>query len=94
MKATHVIITGHVQGVGYRDWLVGEARRLGIDGWVRNVGHAGVEALLAGEAAAVEECLRACRRGPAFATVDTIVDNMAEAPAEPGFIKRPSVQAI
>jgi acylphosphatase len=64
MKSSHVVISGRVQGVGFRDWLVGEARRLGLDGWVRNVGHDKVEALLAGDSAAVEECLRACRRGP------------------------------
>lgn len=94
MKATHIIITGRVQGVGFRDWLVAEARRLVLDGWVRNVGHDAVEALLAGDTAAVEEALRACRRGPAFAEVETITDRIAEPPAEPGFVKRASVASF
>jgi acylphosphatase len=90
MKATHLLITGRVQGVGFRDWLEAQAKRLGLDGWVRNVGHDTVEALLAGDAGAVEECARACRRGPPLARVETIIDNIAEPPSEPGFFKRPS----
>jgi acylphosphatase len=91
MKATHLLISGHVQGVGFRDWLVGEARRLGLAGWVRNVGQDAVEALIAGETAAVEECLRACRRGPHLANVDEIIDNIAQPPAELGFFKLASL---
>ena len=94
MKATHIIITGKVVGVGFRDWLVAEARRLGVAGWVRNVGHVAVEALLAGEPGAVEECLRACRRGPLLAEVETITDRIAEPPLEPGFVKRASVASL
>jgi acylphosphatase len=91
MKAKHLLITGRVQGLGYRDWLVAQARRLGLAGWVRNVGHDAVEALIAGDTGAVEECLRLCRRGPPMATVDSITDNIAEPPREPGFVKRASL---
>jgi acylphosphatase len=94
MKAAHLIITGRVQGVGYRDWLVKQARRLGLDGWVRNLGHNQVEALLAGETAAVAECLHACRRGPALAMVASIREEIAAPPAEPGFVKRPSLASL
>ncbi len=94
MKATRLLIVGRVQGVGFRDWLTGEARRLQVSGWVRNVGHDQVEAVLAGEVSAVEECLRACRRGPPAAMVESITDSIAEPPAEPGFVKRPSVPAL
>jgi acylphosphatase len=94
MKATHLLISGRVQGVGFREWLAGEAGRLGLDGWVRNVGHDTVEALLAGDTEAVEECLRACRRGPPMAAVERITDNHAEPPGEPGFVKRASLPAL
>lgn len=91
MKATRLLITGRVQNVGFRDWLVDEARRLGLAGWVRNLGRDAVEALIAGETAAVEECIRACRRGPALAAVETITDRMAEPPEESGFFKLASL---
>ncbi len=69
MIAKQLIITDRVQGVGYRDWLVMTARNLGLTGWVRNLSDGFVEARLAGEAGAVETCLRACWRGPVLAPV-------------------------
>jgi acylphosphatase len=90
MTARHLIISGLVQGIGYRDWLVATARQLGLSGWVRNRTDGTVEALLAGEVDAVEECLRACRRGPRLAMVESITETLAEPPEETGFVKRPT----
>lgn len=86
--ARRVVIAGRVQGVGFRDWLVEEARAHGLSGWVRNRPDGAVEALLAGEAGAVQEVLLACRRGPRLARVDSIEETLAEDPAEPGFFRR------
>jgi acylphosphatase len=69
MNAVRLIISGRVQGVGYRDWLVGEATRLGVRGWVRNLGTDQVEAVVCGEAASVEAIVEQCRRGPIWASV-------------------------
>jgi acylphosphatase len=91
MKAMHLLITGRVQGVGFRDWLRGKATQLNLAGWVRNVGHDTVEALIAGETSAVDECLRACRVGPPTAVVDKIVSKIADPPPEPGFFKHASL---
>ncbi len=85
-----LLIAGRVQGVGYREWMVVEAVRLGIAGWVRNRADGMVEALVEGEQDAVEELLRACRRGPRLARVDLIEEAPAEAPEEPGFRRLPS----
>jgi len=41
--------------------------------------------LIAGDVAAVEELSRLCRRGPRMAQVSSISEELAEAPAEPGF---------
>jgi acylphosphatase len=91
MKACRLLITGRVQGVGFRDWLVTQATRLGLAGWVRNVGQDAVEALIAGDPGAIATCLQACRRGPPLASVETLTDTIAEPPAEPGFFKRASL---
>ncbi len=88
MRARLLVIAGRVQGVGYRDWMVVRARRLGVVGWVRNRGDGLVEALVAGEEAAVEEMLRACRRGPRGAEVVSITEEWTEPPADPGFFRR------
>ena len=91
MRAIRLRITGRVQGVGYRDWMVAEARRHGISGWVRNRADGSVEALLAGEAPAVQAVLMAARRGPPAAHVAAIEERFDEAPAEPGFQRRPTL---
>jgi acylphosphatase len=91
MKARLLRIAGRVQGVGYRDWLVREARRHGISGWVRNRADGTVEALLAGEEDGLNAVLTACRRGPPLAQVTSIDEQFAEPPEEPGFTKRPSL---
>ena len=72
MKTVRLIITGRVQGVGYRDWVMDAARQLKITGWVRNRMDGSVEALIVGEDAAVGAMVEACRRGPPAAHVDEI----------------------
>ena len=91
MKARLLRIEGRVQGVGYRDWLVRQAGAAGLSGWVRNRADGTVEALLSGEEAAVGAVLLAARRGPPLARVDRIEESFAEAPAEPGFQRRPTL---
>ena len=51
--ARHVRVTGRVQGVFFRAWAQGEARELGVSGWIRNLRDGAVEAHLEGEEAAV-----------------------------------------
>jgi acylphosphatase len=78
-------IQGRVQGVGYRDWMIREAQRLGIRGWVRNRPDGSVQALVAGEAVAVGSMIAACRRGPLFARVKQVAEAPGDLPEEPGF---------
>lgn len=91
MSARLIRVSGRVQGVGYRAWLMREAEWHGIWGWVRNRSDGTVEALLAGEEDALEALLLLCRRGPALALVRSIEERFADAPPEPGFIQRPTL---
>jgi len=90
MNAKRLVISGRVQGVGYRDWMVAKARDLGVSGWVRNRLDGSVEALVAGDTAAVEELLRLCRRGPRMAAVYLIEEELADPPDHFGFRQVPS----
>ena len=89
MKARHLLIAGRVQGVGFRDWLLRQARAHQLSGWVRNRGDQ-VEAVIAGEEAAIEAVLLLARRGPPLALVTDIVESFCEPPTEPGFVRRPT----
>jgi acylphosphatase len=80
-----VVVHGRVQGVFFRGSTQDEARRVGVDGWVRNRPDGAVEAVFEGEAAGVEQLVAYCRRGPSWARV-TRVEVIEEAPeGERGF---------
>lgn len=84
-------IEGSVQAVGYRYFAMEEARRLGLDGWIRNRSDGTVEALASGATQAVEAFVAVCMRGPTGARVTNVDMHAADPPAERGFHRRPSV---
>lgn len=71
-RAVRVLITGRVQGVGYRAWTRDKAAVLGVSGWVRNRRNGDVEAVFSGTESAVETMLDACRDGPGWARVTDV----------------------
>jgi acylphosphatase len=84
----HVWITGRVQGVGYRYSTCEQAERLGLGGWVRNLGDGSVEAVFEGPAAEVARAVSWCRQGPPGALV-TDLRTESEVPlGESGFRAR------
>ncbi len=68
----HLLISGRVQGVWYRESMRLEAERLGVTGWVRNRRDGMVEAVVQGEEKAVNALLAWCRQGPPAARVDKV----------------------
>ncbi|SEQ68794.1 acylphosphatase [Sphingobium sp. YR768] len=78
--ARHLMIHGRVQGVWYRGWTVATARELGLVGWVRNRMDGGVEALVQGDAAAIDRFMMLAQDGPPAARVAGI--DVENAPVE------------
>ncbi len=66
------MISGHVQGVGFRWFAVDAAMREGATGWVRNLPDGRVEAFVEGDLDAVTRVERALRRGPSRARVEKV----------------------
>ena len=67
-----VLISGRVQGVGYRMSTVDLATDLGLRGWVRNLADGRVEAVFEGNRDVVEEMIRWCQQGPPGAVVKNV----------------------
>ena len=76
--ARRVVIRGRVQGVGYRAWVEHQARRHGLQGWVRNRRDGSVEAVFDGVESVVANMIASCRKGPASARVDDVMEEAAD----------------
>ena len=85
----HLRIFGRVQGVGFRHYTQREARRRGINGWVRNRKDGSVEAVLQGPQDAVDALLNWVRHGPPSAAV-TDVQVSEGSGVYSGFEQRPT----
>jgi acylphosphatase len=72
MEELHVIVSGRVQMVMFRDFVTRKARALGIRGWVRNLNDGTVEFVAQGERPDLERLLAKVHRGPLLARVDGV----------------------
>ncbi len=70
--AKHLVISGRVQGVGFRYSMSEAAERLGVTGWVRNRRDGTVEAVVDGATDAVDAMLAWAHRGPRGASVTDV----------------------
>ncbi|MEM6623169.1 MAG: acylphosphatase [Pseudomonadota bacterium] len=85
-RAVEAVISGRVQGVWYRGWTEGQAKRLGLSGWVRNNADGTVSALFAGPAGDVANMLALCWQGPDSAEVSGVATReVTPVPPSQGF---------
>jgi acylphosphatase len=89
-KTVRLRVTGRVQGVGYRLWVMRTAAHLGLRGWVRNRTDGSVEALVTGAADDVAAMIEACREGPPGARVADVAAAPDEEDRSVGFEARPT----
>lgn len=88
MTTQRVFVSGKVQNIGFRNWMICRARDFGVSGWVRNLEDGRVEALIAGEDEAANALIEACRQGSPYSRVDHVEAHPDQAPAPKGFTKR------
>ena len=81
MECRKYIVRGRVQGVGFRWFVEGAARTLGVNGWVRNNPDGAVEVLAVGSSEQLSALHAQLRKGPRAARVDNIDVAPAEEPA-------------
>lgn len=85
MIRRRLLVSGRVQGIGFRYSCQRMAEAAGVTGWCRNLVDGRVEACFEGETGAVERAVEWCHRGPSGAVV-TDVEVVPETPAgEKGF---------
>ncbi len=68
----HLIISGDVQGVGFRQFTKYQANKLNIKGWVKNLPNGDVEGIFVGEAENLEKIIEFAKNGPAIAIVKDV----------------------
>jgi acylphosphatase len=84
--ARQYLVTGHVQGVGFRFFTRALAAREGLHGWVRNLDDGRVEISAEGEAEALERFERSIRQGPRGARIDHVdVSDLGATGSDTGF---------
>lgn len=91
MEARHLLISGIVQGVGYRAWTVRTARAFGLNGWVRNLHDGRVEVWAEGSAEDLAKLEASCHQGPRYAEVEKVVARSCPPKGHPNFDAAPTV---
>jgi acylphosphatase len=82
MNGRRYVVSGRVQGVGFRFFARDTAAREGIQGLVRNLPDGSVEIEAHGDHDALIRFERAIRRGPAGARVDDVLVDPAPPPSD------------
>ena len=73
MQTVHLLISGKVQGVFFRETSREVAEKLNIKGWIKNIPDEKVEALITGDEKDVRDFIKWCKTGPERAEVKEII---------------------
>jgi acylphosphatase len=71
-RSVHLLVSGRVQGVGFRFFAVNRANRHGLTGWVRNLPDGRVEILAEGDPRSLAAFVEDVREGPGSALVANV----------------------
>jgi len=89
MPCLHLLISGRVQGVWFRESMRQEALKQGVSGWVRNLPDGKVESVVCGEATQINRLLEWAGKGPPLASVNGLeVTEITDENSFSGFEKR------
>ncbi len=72
MTARRYLVSGRVQGVGFRWWVRSKAMELGLGGWVRTLPDGRVEVVAGGEDGALTVLEDGLQHGPRYALVEKV----------------------
>ncbi len=72
MSQVHLLISGFVQGVGYREFVRSNANKMRLTGWVRNLPDRRVEVVAQGEEKTLQELIKVCSRGPFLSEIKSV----------------------
>ncbi|HAM38406.1 MAG: hypothetical protein A2474_05035 [Elusimicrobia bacterium RIFOXYC2_FULL_34_12] len=72
MFSYHIMVSGQVQGIGYRYFVEREARKIKITGWVRNLDNSDVEILAEGEEIFLEDFVNTLQTKHSYAIINDI----------------------
>ncbi len=78
----HAIVEGHVQGVGFRYYVLNCAQQLNLTGWVRNTHEGNVEVIAEGKRADLNDLLDALKQGPRMSFVARVREDWEPARGE------------
>jgi acylphosphatase len=82
MVARRYMVTGHVQGVGYRNYVEHTAGKLNVDGYVRNRRDGSVEVFAMGTAEELQKLRKALERGPIMSQVARVAEEPSDVEAK------------
>jgi len=79
MKQTRrYLVSGRVQGVGFRFYAQREADRLGVTGYVQNLLDGRVEVVASGSPEQLAQLRASLEKGPRFSSVSRVSEEAAE----------------